>query len=296
MKKLFAVLPNLHTFSTDGILQAETLKYILHAPQLRALRIRSESYLISREQLGMYRNPNLLLDFGILAQLTHLRSLVIGRLAPEETIGLAFAVHKLEGLTELSVSAIAPCHDGDMQFHYAGSCDTESPIIMFLDRLHSIRRPAKNGMQCALPQRLEHLVLRDFYRPVLSSNFPRLHDIIAPCSNLETLRISLLGIEHVKYFLSHTALPRLTDLTIGVCPHILGHTTWHALRLMFPNDGLLQPESQAPMADFARTHQHTLKRLTMTLLAGYDDPNDRSVLVLEGWRLRTLGNMNLFKD
>ena len=290
LKRLFAAMPNLHACSTEGFLFPEILECIIQEDRLRALRIRSEWQYISQKFVRRFPHPDLLLDFTNVAHLTQLRSLTIGRLAPGETTGLALAVRKVEGLTELSVSAIPPCHDDDMRIQYAGSCQTESPIIMFLNKLWSIGRPAKNEMKYALPQGLKHLVLRDFYRPVLTQNHAILHDIITPCSDLETLRISLLGIDHVKYFLSHAGLTHITDFTIGVCPHVLHHDTWLALHLMIPNLDPLRPETQNPLMDFVHHHQHTLKRLTMNLLAKYDDALEEKIVVLEGWQLQTVAS------
>ncbi|KAL8963447.1 MAG: hypothetical protein Q9183_005009 [Haloplaca sp. 2 TL-2023] len=296
-KEIFAVMPNLRACSVDGQpFHPEILNQTTRVLQLRALTIRSEMQTVH----GYWRDDlppsSLLLDFEKVAHLTQLRNLTVGRLAPRETTGLALAVHNLEGLTELSVSALPPVGDNDIWIEDAGSCRIESPVIMFLDKLWSLGRAAKNDKSHALPWGLKHLVLRDFYRPVLIKDHSILHQTITPCSDLETLRISILGIDHVKYFLSNGYLPRLTDFAIGICTHVLDHDTWYALRLNIPHPDFLQPKKKPSLTSFVRHHQRTLKRLTMNLLASYDDPSEEKGVVLGEWQLRTLAGMKRKMD
>ncbi|KAL8951494.1 MAG: hypothetical protein Q9183_007455, partial [Haloplaca sp. 2 TL-2023] len=102
LKRLFSAMPNLQACSTEGFLFPEIMECIIQENRLRALRVRSEWQYVSQEFVRRFPHPDLLLDFSNVALLTQLRSLVIGRLAPVEIRGLAVAVRKIEGLTELS--------------------------------------------------------------------------------------------------------------------------------------------------------------------------------------------------
>ncbi|KAI4191018.1 MAG: hypothetical protein L6R41_000407 [Letrouitia leprolyta] len=241
----------------EGRLFADILEMLLDRKTkstLRELVLRWKSeYVRCTEHVIISQIP----DFRVLAGLGQLRTLSIGRLAPHEARGLAEAVVTLEALEALEVSSAPPADDNDSQRNLFGTTRNESPLLIFLSRVCQLRPMTKTyaGMWGGLPSTLQHLRLKDIYRPVKSKKKRTILDAIGNCKKLRRLELRTMATNQLKIFFRHAELPSLTHLSVSGCRHFLQDNRWMALGL-----------SQDCFAAEASSGSGTIKTFTQFML------------------------------
>ncbi len=165
---LLPLLPNLTACVYDGVLCRETLSKLVRISTLKCLELRADDWYLQQEcytdesrSWVWCRWSDLILVFRVLANLTNLHSLKIGRLQHHEARGLAEGIARLR-LTNLEIHSSPWISHGDTRRYLTGSKTYASPLMFFF--CHLTRRDGPSLLPSALPSTLETIILRDrFY-------------------------------------------------------------------------------------------------------------------------------------
>ena len=187
---LLPLLPNLTTCVFDGALYRETLSQLVRVSNLKRLELRADdwylqqgcSYLDESNSWVWRRWSDLVLDFGVLANLQSLQSLKIGRLHHGEARGLAEGVAKLQ-LINLEIHSGPWVSDNDPRRNVAATQMYDSPLMFFFYLLGRCYGPSHPPS--ALPSTLETLILRDRFHPFTRPEL--LVHICLACRNCRSL-------------------------------------------------------------------------------------------------------------
>ena len=217
----------------DGPLSQGSLGQIVKFESLRYLdlgRLRwlwhGLGYAVNALAPGLRPVPlaKLALDFTCLSDMQSLNTLKIGRLVTLEARGLAKAVHRLQRLTLLSISAcysITATRNGTWLTERPGGV---SPLIPFLEALSSRGREANewpgDGVPEGFPRYLQTLTLEDPYYFNQPSLNRVLQSAIKPCEKLPNLTITFAYPAVAQNFLCSLGLPVQQDGKIA-CLEIL---------------------------------------------------------------------------
>ncbi|KAL2044812.1 hypothetical protein N7G274_002587 [Stereocaulon virgatum] len=229
MPTLISLLQRTWACSFDGPLYHSHLSSIIQVGHLKTLDLRASDWFLELgtislacENLVQRTWKDLILDFSILANLTGLQDLKVGRLLPAEARSLAVGITPLK-LTHLSVSASIWAQPADPRSYIAGGAGDASPIFDFLKKLVHYQRDDLGLELVGLPSTLETLVVCDRYRlRHLEDMHESLRHVCQPCTSLRQLEVTLPCKQSIAGFLAQfgsvprTAYQGTTPLKISI--------------------------------------------------------------------------------
>ena len=231
-------MPRLKRCFVDAELQTETWGHLMGAASIRSLGIRTSTEYVRTPASTQWASRKWalaqILNLKYLAGFIQLSSLLIGRLANKEALGLAQALVNLTDLSELSISAGAPAlDDTDVRSLFTGT-RSRSPIFEFLASLlelstQQVGESSLSGGCIQLARSLKKLTLRDFYRSGDRGSHQDDHllvETIQHCEKLTCLEIGLLHTTALQPFLLQVDLRRLRQFAILGCHHVFTERDW----------------------------------------------------------------------
>ncbi|KAL8647716.1 MAG: hypothetical protein Q9210_005391 [Variospora velana] len=302
--RLLTCMPNLQSFSFEGILHQQTLAVLAIIRSLRKLELRGEEDSLQAldPDFDSAGQPipamGLVLDFRNLGIFNVLRDLTVGRLTPLEAHRLGEAIIKLD-LDHLCVSSAPPVDGAHAQADFRGTIADESPLLTLLKSILQHGRQDISGETAGtFPLTLRTLTLRDHYRIWQHCNENVLLDTVSPCRNLTYIEIQVKAVRPLENFLMHATFPSLNGFSMGACQHTLDWTDWTILGLENRSVALSQPPSEIACAlkKFLRKHCQTLACLTLMQI--HMDPQIRDLAlcfnkkqISELWGSRCIHNL-----
>ncbi|KAL9008127.1 MAG: hypothetical protein Q9173_006717 [Seirophora scorigena] len=305
VRRLLELMPDLQSFSFEGILHRPALAALATIRNLRQLELRGEED--SLRDLDPYFDGeaqpipalSLLLDIHVLGNLSTLRKLTIGRLTPLEAHPLGAVIVRLE-LDYLFVSSAPPVSGAHVPGDFRGTTEDVSPLLSVLKSIlqHRCRKGTNDETAGTFPLTLRSLILRDHYRIWQQSNENVLLETVSNCRNLTYLEIQVKAIRPLEKFLTHAAFPSLNGFSVGACEHTLDWTDWTVLGIENRGVALGQPPSEIACAlkKFLRKHRKTLTCLTLMQIHTNPEIRDLALSfdkqqVLELWGSRHLRDL-----
>ncbi|KAI4188758.1 MAG: hypothetical protein LQ348_003890 [Seirophora lacunosa] len=284
VRRLLELMPNLHSFSFEGILHRPALAALVTIRNLRQLELRGEEDSI--QDLDPYFDGeaepipalSLVLNVRILGNLSALRKLTIGRLTPLEARPLGAAIVGLD-LDYLLISSAPPVHGAHVPGDFRGTMEDVSPLLSVLKSIlqHRRRKGTNDGRAGTFPLTLRSLTLRDHYRIWQQHNENVLLDTVSKCRDLTYLEIQVKAIGPLEKLLTHATFPSLSGFSMGACEHTLDWTDWTVLGLENRGVALSHPPSEIACAlkKFLLKHRETLTCLTLMQI--HTDPQIRDL-------------------
>ncbi|KAL8989282.1 MAG: hypothetical protein Q9169_008393 [Polycauliona sp. 2 TL-2023] len=257
--KLF---PNLERVQLEGDVHPNAFHALMQNTRLQKLSLRAWIPILPFDQFALAEpHCSYTLNFALLAGMTSLQNLSIGRLTPSEAPGLGRALRNLP-LIKLTLHAAPAADSEDPRRSYAGSEADKSPIQIMLETI----QVDQGDLRGRLPLSLQSVILSDVYRSFKTTKEDLLLITLGPLNVLE-LHMFFTATKQLAPFFAKAIFPSLTTFALNGCRHLLADAIWETLGLEYDRSARLDPP-EIPIAGiflwFLGVHQKSLQRLTIS--------------------------------